>query len=156
MSMSPLRCFFFFQAEDGIRDLTVTGVQTCALPIWRPAVRDANGAVLAPAHIGVTLPEVLDDIKPGERVAFDDGRIAGVVRSVSRERVEVGITHANTAGLTLGADKGINLPESTLRVPPLTPKDLDDLRFIAERADIVGYSFVRTAEDVQTLQNALT
>src|SRR5256886_11453131 len=27
--------FFFFQAEDGIRDLTVTGVQTCALPIWR-------------------------------------------------------------------------------------------------------------------------
>src|SRR2546428_9341808 len=28
--------FFFFQAEDGIRDLIVTGVQTCALPIWRP------------------------------------------------------------------------------------------------------------------------
>src|SRR2546421_4717565 len=27
--------FFFFQAEDGIRDLIVTGVQTCALPIWR-------------------------------------------------------------------------------------------------------------------------
>src|SRR5438270_9050637 len=30
--------FFFFQAEDGIRDLTVTGVQTCALPISRPSV----------------------------------------------------------------------------------------------------------------------
>src|SRR3989449_8016913 len=28
-------CFFFFQAEDGIRDVAVTGVQTCALPIWR-------------------------------------------------------------------------------------------------------------------------
>src|SRR2546430_8126035 len=28
--------FFFFQAEDGIRDLTVTGVQTCALPIFHP------------------------------------------------------------------------------------------------------------------------
>src|SRR5271167_5184436 len=27
-------CFFFFQAEDGIRDRNVTGVQTCALPIW--------------------------------------------------------------------------------------------------------------------------
>src|SRR2546429_3400151 len=27
-------CFFFFQAEDGIRDVAVTGVQTCALPIW--------------------------------------------------------------------------------------------------------------------------
>src|SRR2546427_962328 len=42
--------FFFFQAEDGIRDLTVTGVQTCALPIWpdvrvRPAA--APGARMA-------------------------------------------------------------------------------------------------------------
>src|SRR2546427_2139029 len=33
MSVSILYLFFFFQAEDGIRDLTVTGVQTCALPI---------------------------------------------------------------------------------------------------------------------------
>src|SRR2546427_2183466 len=39
--------FFFFQAEDGIRDLTVTGVQTCALPIWplagTPHCRPAAG-----------------------------------------------------------------------------------------------------------------
>src|SRR3712207_4567114 len=31
-------CFFFFQAEDGIRDIGVTGVQTCALPIWIPGL----------------------------------------------------------------------------------------------------------------------
>src|SRR2546430_11574602 len=39
-----VRClFFFFQAEDGIRDLTVTGVQTCALPISdKPSANDAN------------------------------------------------------------------------------------------------------------------
>src|SRR2546427_5199343 len=36
--------FFFFQAEDGIRDLTVTGVQTCALPISRSAERSARAA----------------------------------------------------------------------------------------------------------------
>src|SRR5256885_3371765 len=36
MSMALIMCFFFFfQAEDGIRDYKVTGVQTCALPIWR-------------------------------------------------------------------------------------------------------------------------
>src|SRR2546427_5103500 len=34
--------FFFFQAEDGIRDLTVTGVQTCALPIWASTCRTAS------------------------------------------------------------------------------------------------------------------
>src|SRR2546430_14604562 len=46
--------FFFFQAEDGIRDLTVTGVQTCALPIsgamfgtdWPFTIRAAPGSVL--------------------------------------------------------------------------------------------------------------
>src|SRR6266550_8043524 len=32
--------FFFFQAEDGIRDVAVTGVQTCALPIWYPRRED--------------------------------------------------------------------------------------------------------------------
>src|SRR5437867_10804225 len=35
-SPGPSACFFFFQAEDGIRDRTVTGVQTCALPISGP------------------------------------------------------------------------------------------------------------------------
>src|SRR5256886_12719747 len=35
--------FFFFQAEDGIRDLTVTGVQTCALPIWSNGRGDIAG-----------------------------------------------------------------------------------------------------------------
>src|SRR6266478_9543842 len=35
--MKALLCFFFFQAEDGILDLTVTGVQTCALPISAPS-----------------------------------------------------------------------------------------------------------------------
>src|SRR6266436_7504035 len=34
--------FFFFQAEDGIRDVAVTGVQTCALPIFGQAVREAT------------------------------------------------------------------------------------------------------------------
>src|SRR6266516_8122850 len=45
-------CFFFFQAEDGIRDRTVTGVQTCALPI--SAVR---GAILTIAYgLGLGIP----------------------------------------------------------------------------------------------------
>src|SRR2546430_7150002 len=42
--------FFFFQAEDGIRDLTVTGVQTCALPISRRAFLEAGLALPAVLH----------------------------------------------------------------------------------------------------------
>src|SRR2546427_5567028 len=45
--MLGLFYFFFFQAEDGIRDLTVTGVQTCALPIWVQAPRALGHALRA-------------------------------------------------------------------------------------------------------------
>src|SRR5690606_39933170 len=44
--------FFFFQAEDGIRDFHVTGVQTCALPILPLLVADAEAGVVGAAHSG--------------------------------------------------------------------------------------------------------
>src|SRR5256886_16801251 len=47
--LAVLVYFFFFQAEDGIRDLTVTGVQTCALPICAPATTTATIANVLPA-----------------------------------------------------------------------------------------------------------
>src|SRR3989475_9862864 len=49
-------CFFFFQAEDGIRDLTVTGVQTCALPIL-------IGAGEASGSLGPVLERLADDLE---------------------------------------------------------------------------------------------
>src|SRR5215217_8531509 len=49
---SHLIIFFFFQAEDGIRDIGVTGVQTCALPIYRSAL--ASAGVVDPGTAGVS------------------------------------------------------------------------------------------------------
>src|SRR2546427_1596713 len=49
--MSDLALFFFFQAEDGIRDLTVTGVQTCALPILIAAPNGLKGISVGAAII---------------------------------------------------------------------------------------------------------
>src|SRR5690606_41032886 len=46
----PRCCFFFFQAEDGIRDFHVTGVQTCALPIWASASWPATSAARSAAR----------------------------------------------------------------------------------------------------------
>src|SRR5438445_4296309 len=48
--------FFFFQAEDGIRDIGVTGVQTCALPIYGPAGTHACPTTLAAVSVPVTVP----------------------------------------------------------------------------------------------------
>jgi pyruvate kinase len=108
-----------------------------------------------PARISCTLPEALDDVKPGEHVWFDDGKIGGRIRSVLPDGVEVEIVHARHGGEKLGADKGINLPDSTLRTPALTEKDIEDLAFVAAHADMVGYSFVRDPEDVRKLQERL-
>src|SRR2546427_5906679 len=66
-----VRVFFFFQAEDGIRDLTVTGVQTCALPIYG---RDRETCVEAGVDEPVdaaerALPEAFDCRPADEQVA---------------------------------------------------------------------------------------
>jgi pyruvate kinase len=132
--------------------LILTGGSTAG----RPAVRTPDGTVVDPAVIGLTLPEVFADVQPDQPIWFDDGRIGGVVRTVSPERIEVTITRAPADGARLAADKGVNLPDTDLRLPPLTAKDLADLPFIAAHADIVGYSFVRTEGDVRELQAHLT
>ena len=74
--------------------------------------------------INCTMPEVLADLRAGERVLFDEGRIAGLIRQVCPGAVEVEITQARPKGSRLRADKGINFPDSRLSVPALTKKDL--------------------------------
>jgi len=122
----------------------------------RPAVRDSAGRVLTSARISCTLPSVFADVKPGERVWLDDGKIGGVVRAVDDDNIQVQITDAGPDGSKLRADKGINLPDSALQVPALTEKDVADLDFVATHADLVGYSFVHTPEDIEELQARLT
>ncbi|MFN0097305.1 MAG: pyruvate kinase [Gemmatimonadaceae bacterium] len=122
----------------------------------RPATRDSAGQVLTPAVIGCTIPEVFDTVRSGESIWFDDGKIGGVVEKVESERVLVRITRTRLSGEKLRADKGINLPESDLRLPALTAKDLEDLTFVAQHADVVELSFANCAEDVESLQKNLT
>ena len=119
------------------------------------AVRDPRGRVQRAAHISCTLPEALRFVRHGESIWFDDGRIGGVVRSARPDELVVEVTHAPTGGTWLAADKGINLPDTALELPPLVPKDLEDLRFIVRHADLVAYSFVRTATDLDRLRHEL-
>src|SRR5712675_2216340 len=53
--------FFFFQAEDGIRDVAVTGVQTCALPISTPIEAQTRAETLADKAVGYGIPGVRVD-----------------------------------------------------------------------------------------------
>ncbi|MDP2030782.1 MAG: pyruvate kinase [Thiobacillus sp.] len=122
----------------------------------RPATCDSAGKILTPAMIGCTLPEVFDDVRAGEPIWFDDGRIGGVIEKVEQARVRVRITQDHVKPLKLRADKGINLPESDLRLAAMTAKDIEDLSFAARHADIVELSFANSAHDVESLQRHLS
>jgi pyruvate kinase len=130
-------------------------VLTRSLAPGRPAVLDSAGQLLAPARIGCTLPQVFDDVRPGEAIWFDDGKIGGVIERVEAEQLHVRITQARERGDKLRADKGINLPDSALSLAAMTPKDSADLAFIARHADIVELSFANRAADVTRLQEEL-
>ena len=127
-------------------------ILTRKLDAGRPAVYESNQRLLQPATIGVSLPEIFSDVRAGESIWFDDGKIGGVIRSVNPEAIEVEITRARAKGENLWSDKGINLPDSKLRLPSLTDEDIAHLPFIASHADLVGYSFVRGESDVEDLQ----
>ena len=102
--------------------------------------------------IGCTLPEVFAQVRKGERVWFDDGRIGGVVRAATTDWMEVEITDAREGGEKLAEDKGINLPDSDLRLPALSDEDLADLEVAAQCADIVGLSFAQAPADIEQLR----
>jgi pyruvate kinase len=124
---------------------------TRAATLGRAAEVSKSGEVLAPARIGVSLPEILDHAKPGDPVWFDDGKLGGVIREVNAEGVSLEVTHARPEGEKLGAEKGINLPETRIDIAALTAEDLEALKFVVKHADVVGYSFVRTESDVRQL-----
>jgi pyruvate kinase len=125
--------------------LVVTAAQTPGGPATRGE----------PSRIPCTLPEALRFVKPGERIWFDDGKIGGAVKAASAEELRVEVTQAAPGGTKLREDKGINLPDTNLKLPPLTPKDMQDLRLITKYADMIGYSFVRTSEDLRALRTEL-
>jgi pyruvate kinase len=121
----------------------------------RNATRDSAGNVLSPAAISCTLPEIFVQVRAGERIWFDDGKIGGIIRQADQDHIHVEITAARPAGSKLRSDKGINLPDSAISLPALTAKDLDDLEFVALHADLVGMSFVRHERDVHELRRHL-
>jgi len=132
-----------------------TLVLTRSLDPGQPAKYDKKKQLISPARIGVTLPEFFDCVRPGEPIALDDGKIGGIVRSVAPDKVMVEITHARPTGEKLGAEKGINVPETQLCLASLTKDDLAALPFVVKNADIVEYSFVRKEADVCELQARL-
>lgn len=106
-------------------------------------------------RIGCTLAEVFDDARLGERVLLDDGKIEGVIIGRGDGELTVEIHRARAEGTKLGAEKGINLPDTQLSLSAVTEQDATDLEYVKAHADIVEMSFVRSPSDVTDLLHRL-
>jgi pyruvate kinase len=121
----------------------------------KPAIHDDNGELLSPGRVSLPIPEIYRDARPGERVCFDDGRIAGIVEKRQAKQLQIRITHTRKRVERLTRDKGVNLPDTHLGLPALSEKDLQDLEFATRHADMIGLSFVNSPDDVRALREHL-
>src|ERR1700712_364836 len=105
-------------------------------------------------RIYVSYPNLHADVKIGNKIMIDDGKLEVKVVSIEKNldvKVEV------TMGGIISSKKGINLPDTKISLPALTEKDLIDLEFIIEqKLDWVALSFVRHVKDIVILRSKLT
>jgi pyruvate kinase len=105
-------------------------------------------------RIYVSYPNLHADVKIGNKIMIDDGKLEVKVIKVEKNhdvKVEV------TMGGVISSKKGINLPDTKISLPALTEKDLIDLEFIIEqKLDWVALSFVRSVKDIVILRSKLT
>jgi len=125
------------------------------------SVRLANGVEILlttrrvlgdPTHIPISYPNLLRDVKNGDRVLIDDGlvelRVTARVRGGLRARV--------LRGGVVADHKGVNFPGTRLHVPALTNKDRRDLKLGLDLGvDYVALSFVRGPDEIIGLRRLL-
>ncbi|MAO71568.1 MAG: pyruvate kinase [Flavobacteriales bacterium] len=103
--------------------------------------------------IFISYPNFPKDVKRGDRVLLDDGKISLQVDSTNnKNRVKLKVIF----GGQLQSNKGVNLPNTNISLPCLTKKDKKDLEFILEeKIEWIGLSFVRSEKDVKTLKKII-
>ena len=115
--------------------------------------------VFAPEEIAsgnelpTTYPELAGDVHPGSRILLDDGLLAVEVTAVRGDRVEGRVQY----GGLLKSNKGMNLPGADVSAPAVTDTDAEEVRRVAALGvEYIGISFVRRAEDVETVRRMVS
>ena len=93
-----------------------------------------------------------EDVKPGDRILIDDGLIELHVREINGTDIVCRIEN----GGELGEKKGVNVPGVRVKLPALTDKDKEDIRFGVDAGfDFVAASFVRNADAIREIREIL-
>ena len=123
--------------------------------LGQPTSRDSLGTQVEIPRIACTFPEALVEVKVGEAVYFDDGKIRGVVSEKLEADLLINIVSVQGGRGKLGGEKGINFPDSHLTCGALTETDVALLKTVVELSDGVALSFVNRKEDVRQLRAEL-
>jgi len=101
----------------------------------------------------LSYPNLHKDVKHGEHIMLDDGKLVTRVVEVN----ENGTVKAEfVIGGVLSSNKGINLPNTKISLPCITPKDHEDILFaIDQKVDWIALSFVRKPSDIQELREII-
>ena len=145
-----------------LQDLCGPKIRTGNLPDGHVELVPGEEVTLVPAdekpspdrhRIGASYDELATDAAPGERVLLDDGLIELVILAVNPARREVRCRVIY--GGTLRERKGVNLPETRLRIPSVTKKDREDLAWgLDHGVDYVALSFIRHEDDLAEVREA--
>lgn len=102
--------------------------------------------------VSVTYEDFAKDLKVGNTVLIDDGLIEFTVLEIKGNSVICEIINSGV----LGSRKGINLPNISIKLPALTEKDIEDIKFgIKMGFDYIAASFIRSASDVLSIRKLL-
>lgn len=93
-------------------------------------------------------PALLAQVRPGERVVLDDGRVTAVVETAVGDTLECKVQRTHRTPARVRSGKGIAFPDSALSLGRLGAQDEAALAFALEHADAVGASFIAGAADV--------
>jgi pyruvate kinase len=97
-------------------------------------------------RVSTTYGGLSTDVRPGDRLLVDDGKVDLRVVDVTGDDIRCEVVH----GGPVSDHKGISLPGIDVSVPPLSEKDIEDLKFaLALGVDMVAMSFVRSPEEVK-------
>ncbi|GGH15079.1 MULTISPECIES: pyruvate kinase [Pedobacter] len=104
-------------------------------------------------RIYITYQNFPQDVQAGEIILLDDGKLQMKVLSTNlKDEVVCEVVH----GGILTSRKGVNLPNTKVSIPSLTPEDRENLDFVLDNdVEWIGLSFVRRAEDIVELKNII-
>src|SRR5215813_14680009 len=102
-----------------------------------------------PSHLPMPHAEIFAALKPGSNLLIDDGKVRLQAEAVTESRIEAAVLH----GGIVKNHKGVNLPDTLLPIPAMTPKDRSDLDYaLSLDIDWLALSFVQRPDDVAEIR----